>query len=178
MNELPLSLVLSWYEQKPRHPPHLLSLGLKDIRSGDAAGLLHPPVAQFIVVTFDSSPSHAEGTCRPSLPEAPPRRSGPARAAVRSGRGGSQASLGRPRRRTGAPVFTVMHTSAAGRYMTILVSGFTPLSPAPGPLSVWGLSASTLVRPLMVLTATLSSLLSVEDGRFEQRRQAVDDRLQ
>jgi hypothetical protein len=30
----------------------------------------------------------------------------------------------------------------------------------------------------MVLTATLSSLLSVEDGRFEQRRQAVDDRLQ
>ena len=58
VNELPLSLVLSWYEQKAAAILlTLLYLGLKDIRLGPTLpAFLTPNVAQFIVDTFDLKP--------------------------------------------------------------------------------------------------------------------------
>jgi hydroxylamine reductase len=58
VNDLPLSLVLSWYEQKAAAILlTLLYLGLKDIRLGPTLpAFLTPDVAKFIVDTFDLHP--------------------------------------------------------------------------------------------------------------------------
>jgi len=55
VNDLPLSLVLSWYEQKAAAILlTLLYLGLKDIRLGPTLpAFLSPDVAKFLVDTFD-----------------------------------------------------------------------------------------------------------------------------
>jgi hydroxylamine reductase len=58
VNELPLTLVLSWYEQKAAAILlTLLYLGLKDMRLGPTLpAFLTPDVAKFIVDTFDLHP--------------------------------------------------------------------------------------------------------------------------
>ena len=58
VNDLPLSLVLSWYEQKAAAILlTLLYLGLKDIRLGPSLpAFLTPDVTKFIVDTFDLHP--------------------------------------------------------------------------------------------------------------------------
>ncbi|MCE5253718.1 MAG: hydroxylamine reductase [Actinomycetia bacterium] len=58
VNDLPLSLILSWYEQKAAAILlTLLHLGLKDIRLGPSLpAFLSPGVAQFIVETFNLHP--------------------------------------------------------------------------------------------------------------------------
>ena len=58
VNELPLSLVLSWYEQKAVVILlTLLSLGIKDIRLGPSLpAFLSPAVLQFLVDTFEIKP--------------------------------------------------------------------------------------------------------------------------
>ena len=58
VNDLPLSLVLSWYEQKAAAILlTLLHLGLKDIRLGPSLpAFLSPDVTKFIVDTFDLKP--------------------------------------------------------------------------------------------------------------------------
>jgi hydroxylamine reductase len=58
VNDLPLSLVLSWYEQKAAAILlTLLHLGLKDIRLGPSMpAFLSPDVTKFIVDTFDLHP--------------------------------------------------------------------------------------------------------------------------
>ena len=58
VNDLPLTLVLSWYEQKAAAILlTLLYLGLKDIRLGPTLpAFLTPDVAKFIVDTFNLQP--------------------------------------------------------------------------------------------------------------------------
>ena len=58
VNDLPLSMVLSWYEQKAAAILlTLLHLGLKDIRLGPSLpAFLTPDVTQFIVDTFNLKP--------------------------------------------------------------------------------------------------------------------------
>ena len=58
VNDLPLSLILSWYEQKAAAILlSLLYLGLKDIRLGPSMpAFLTPDVTKFIVDTFDLKP--------------------------------------------------------------------------------------------------------------------------
>jgi hydroxylamine reductase len=58
VNELPLSLVLSWYEQKAVSILlSLLYLGIKDIRLGPTfPAFLSPAVRQFLVDTYDIKP--------------------------------------------------------------------------------------------------------------------------
>ena len=58
VNDLPLTLVLSWYEQKAAAILlTLLYLGLKDIRLGPTLpAFLTPDVAKFIVDTYDLQP--------------------------------------------------------------------------------------------------------------------------
>ena len=58
VNELPLTLILSWYEQKAAAILlTLLYLGLKDMRLGPTLpAFLTPDVAQFIVDTFNLQP--------------------------------------------------------------------------------------------------------------------------
>jgi hydroxylamine reductase len=58
VNDLPLSLILSWYEQKAAAILlTLLYLGLKDIRLGPSLpAFLTPDVTKFIVETFDLHP--------------------------------------------------------------------------------------------------------------------------
>jgi len=58
VNDLPLSLILSWYEQKAAAILlTLLYLGLKDMRLGPTLpAFLTPDVAKFIVDTFDLHP--------------------------------------------------------------------------------------------------------------------------
>ncbi len=57
MNELPLTLILSWYEQKAAAILlTLLYLGLKNMRLGPSfPAFLTPDVAKFIVDTFNLS---------------------------------------------------------------------------------------------------------------------------
>ncbi len=58
VNDLPLTLVLSWYEQKAAAILlTLLYLGLKDIRLGPTLpAFLTPDVAKYIVDTFNLQP--------------------------------------------------------------------------------------------------------------------------
>jgi len=58
VNELPLSLILSWYEQKAvAILLTLLSLGIKNIRLGPSLpAFLSPAVLDFLVKTFDIKP--------------------------------------------------------------------------------------------------------------------------
>jgi hydroxylamine reductase len=58
VNELPLSMILSWYEQKAAAILlTLLYLGIKDIRLGPTLpAFLTPDVAQFIVDTYELKP--------------------------------------------------------------------------------------------------------------------------
>lgn len=58
MNDLPLSLIISWYEQKAAAILlTLLYLGLKDIRLGPSLpAFLTPDVTQFIVDKYQLHP--------------------------------------------------------------------------------------------------------------------------
>ena len=58
VNDLPLSMVLSWYEQKAvAILLTLLSLGIKDIRLGPSLpAFISPTVLQFLVETFGIKP--------------------------------------------------------------------------------------------------------------------------
>ena len=58
VNDLPLSMVLSWYEQKAvAILLTLLYLGIKDIRLGPSLpAFISPTVLQFLVDTFDIKP--------------------------------------------------------------------------------------------------------------------------
>jgi hydroxylamine reductase len=58
VNDLPLSMILSWYEQKAAAILlTLLHLGIKDIRLGPTLpAFLTPDVAQFIVDKFNLHP--------------------------------------------------------------------------------------------------------------------------
>ncbi len=58
VNDLPLSMILSWYEQKAvAILLTLLSLGIKDIRLGPSLpAFITPAVLQFLVDTFDIKP--------------------------------------------------------------------------------------------------------------------------
>ena len=58
VNDLPLSMILSWYEQKAvAILLTLLSLGIKDIRLGPTLpAFITPAVLQFLVDTFDIKP--------------------------------------------------------------------------------------------------------------------------
>jgi hydroxylamine reductase len=58
VNELPLSMILSWYEQKAAAILlTLLSLGIKDIRLGPTLpAFISPAVLSFLVATFGIKP--------------------------------------------------------------------------------------------------------------------------
>jgi len=58
VNDLPLSMILSWYEQKAvAILLTLLSLGIKDIRLGPSLpAFITPAVLEFLVNTFDIKP--------------------------------------------------------------------------------------------------------------------------
>jgi hydroxylamine reductase len=58
VNDLPLSMIISWYEQKAvAILLTLLYLGIKDIRLGPSLpAFISPAVLQFLVDTFDIKP--------------------------------------------------------------------------------------------------------------------------